>query len=676
MTYGFLRVACVSPDLEVADCAFNAERIVEKVLFADKKNVRLLVFAELSITGYTCGDLFLQKSLRDSAKDALKYIAKQTEQTEVLFAVGLPYEMNSAIYNCAAFVHKGRILAFIAKSFLPNYSEFYERRWFQPINSKLQRLINFDEEYTDIPFGTKILIEDKNDPDIKIACEICEDMWVPVSPSSIHSLNNATIIVNLSASNEIIGKADYRRNLIKAMSGKCSNAYIYANASFCESTTDLVFSGHNMIACNGSIVAESELFLDCGSLVVADIDVQALRSERLKTNTFSDCLYRTESDPDSDYGHVEVELKDNTFAEEAQQSSIGFETKKEESKDFQKQDIYAFIDKHPFVPADSEERRERCKTVIQLQGMGLIRRLKHIKAKCAVIGLSGGLDSTLALLVTASAFEYLGLDKTGIIAVTMPCFGTTGRTYQNACTLAKCMGVTLKEIDIKEAVNIHFRDIGQDPENHDVTYENSQARERTQVLMDIANKNNGIVIGTGDLSELALGWCTYNGDQMSMYGVNASVPKTLVRYLVSWYADESEKEGDIQLAKALKDILDTPVSPELLPPEDGKISQKTEDLVGPYELHDFFLYNMLRRNFSPKKIFFLSLYAFEEESYTKDFILKWLKTFYRRFFAQQFKRSCMPDGAKVGTVSLSPRGDWRMPSDASAAIWLDELESL
>ena len=673
------RAGCVSPSLKVADCAFNAKKIIDLVNEAEKKNIRFLVFPELCITGYTCADLFLQDTLLCAATKALLRIAEETRGTAVLTAVGLPFKVNNGLYNCAAFVYKGKIIAMIPKSFIPNYSEFYEKRWFSASQEKIQQTIFIDDENSEVPFSTNILIEDKKNPLIKISAEICEDLWVPLSPSTLHALNNATVIANLSASNEVIGKAEYRRTLVKAQSAKTITAYLYANAGRDESTTDMVFSGHNLIALNGSLKTESRLFEDCSKIIYADLDLELIQNERLRTTSFSSSASKIGADPFSDYCSVFVDFKDNTFSSASSQNSIGFSALKNGDtceKDCEN-DFAGIIERHPFVPSDEAKRSERCREVVELQAEGLAKRLRHINAKNAVIGLSGGLDSTLALLVTCRAFDKCGLNRSGILCVTMPCFGTTGRTYNNACSLAKNCHASLKEIDIKKAVLQHFEDIGQDENIHDVTYENSQARERTQILMDIANKNNGIVIGTGDLSELALGWCTYNGDQMSMYGVNSSIPKTLVRYLVGYFADEAESNKDESLTATLQDILDTPVSPELLPPEKGNISQKTEELVGPYELHDFFLYYVLRRSFSPKKIFFLAKIAFKgEKQYSDDIILKWLKNFYKRFFSQQFKRSCMPDGAKVGTVSLSPRGDWRMPSDASAALWLNEIEEL
>lgn len=660
MNYGYFRAACVSPSLTVADPLANEKSIIESVKKAQAANVCLLVFPELSITAYTCQDLFQQKSLETQAVESLKNIALKTKTTSLLFAVGLPLSFEGNRYNCAAFIQHGKVLAIIPKTFIPNYGEFYESRWFASWN-KTTTQITLGKGFEDIPFGTDIIIEDKNDANIKIACEICEDLWVPLAPSARHALKGATIIANLSAGNEVAQKADYRRTLVSAHSAKITGAYIYANAGHDESTTDMVFSGHNLICLNGSIKAESTLFEDTGKLLIADLDLEKIMQDRLKSTTFTQGAYFVSGD----YKIIYTEFKDNKLGPKS------------------KEPLYDFIDPHPFVPSDEAKRRERCLAVIEMQSEGLAKRLRHINAKSAVIGLSGGLDSTLALLVTARAFDKCDLDRKNIYAITMPAFGTTDRTYKNACLLAEKTGATLKEIDIKKSVTQHYQDIGHDINVHDITYENGQARGRTYILMDYANKTGGIVIGTGDLSELALGWCTYNGDHMSMYGVNSSIPKTLVRYLVSWFADDVMERGNGELSKVLIDILNTPVSPELLPPENGTISQKTEELVGSYELHDFFLYYVLRFGYSPKKIFYLACTALEGKKaegtkliYTKAIILKWLKSFYRRFFTQQFKRSCMPDGAKVGTVNLSPRGDWRMPSDASFALWQKECDAL
>lgn len=646
--FGFFRVACVSPPLVVADCEKNADAIIQCVKDANSKNVSLIVFPELCISAYTCSDLFLQTALQTAAIAALEHIAEETKALSVLSVVGLPVAAGSALYNCAALVYKGKILALVPKTYIPNYSEFYERRHFAPA-PKHGGSVYLSAKFPDVPFGTDIMICDAENPDLVIGAEICEDLWTPAPPSTALALSGATVIVNLSASNEIIGKADYRRTLVSSQSGRLASAYIYADAGQGESTTDLVFAGHNIIAENGAVLAESELF--DGSLLSADIDLQRLVQERRKTNTFAQCAAQ--------------------YSDNFKPRRINVEIQHENKISLP---LLRKIDPHPFVPADKDARVKRCREVIALQSHGLAKRLLHTNAKTALIGLSGGLDSTLALLVTVNAFRICKRGLNDIIAVTMPCFGTTDRTHNNAASLAQALDVQFREINIEKAVRQHFSDIEQNEKDHDVTYENSQARERTQILMDLANKTGGLVIGTGDLSELALGWATYNGDHISMYGVNSSIPKTLVRYLVEWFADEAGKNNDEVIiggkktSAILRDILNTPVSPELLPPEDGKIVQKTEELVGHYELHDFFLYHLLRWGFQPEKILFLAEYAFNGV-YTKDTILKWLKVFYKRFFSQQFKRSCMPDGAKVGTINLSPRGDWRMPSDASGDLW-------
>ena len=650
MNYGFICAACASPELVVADCNANASNIIESAKQASKKGASIIVFPELSITGYTCGDLFFQRTLQENTLLQLERIVKETSSLNALIFVGLPFALNEGLYNCAAAIFKGKLLALIAKSFLPNYGEFYERRQFTPYSKEAPNRFVDVGAFKNIPFGTDIIICDESDYSCSVACELCEDLWVPIPPSSRHILNGATIIANLSAGNEIIAKSEYRRTLVKSHSGRSICAYLYANAGHGESTQDMVFASHNLICENGTLLSESKLFE--GETIFATIDFERLCQERRRTTSFSASAQGYFSD---NYLKIKIPLL----------SSVDFN----KSSDF-----YRFIAPHPFVPENPLERKERCNEVITLQAEGLAKRLRHINCKNTVIGLSGGLDSTLALLVTARAYDLCGFDKKGIHAITMPCFGTTDRTYNNACALAKECGVSLKEIPIADSVRQHFKDLGHDEKVHDVTYENGQARERTQVLMDYANKVNGIVIGTGDLSELALGWCTYNGDHMSMYGVNSSVPKTLVRYLVQWFSDDERERGNSVFADVLKEILDTPVSPELLPPQEGKISQITEDVVGPYELHDFYLYYLLRFCFSPAKIYFLAKKA--GLPYSDEIILKWLKTFYKRFFSQQFKRSCLPDGAKVGTVNLSPRGDWRMPSDASAAIWIKEAEDL
>ena len=648
MKYGFVKTACASPRLKVADCNFNSEQIICAAKDAAKNGASVIVFPELSITGYTCGDLVFQKTLQNASEVQLKRIISETAKLDSVIFVGLPVPRAEGIYNCAAAIKGGELLALFAKSYLPNYGEFYERRHFTPFQQNMNtQFIDF-AGFEEVPFGTDILIQDEKDSAITIGCELCEDLWVPVPPSSRHILAGATIIANLSGGNEIIGKADYRRSLVKSHSARSLCAYLYANAGLDESTQDMVFAGHNLISENGTLLAESSLF--SGETIYADIDVERLCQERRRTTSFG--FSANNNTFNSNYVIVQIKMNVEKAAGE----------------------FSRYVDPHPFVPSDKDKRTQRCLEVITLQAQGLAKRLRHINCQSAVIGLSGGLDSTLALLITCRAFDLCGIERSKVTAITMPCFGTTDRTYNNACSLAKECGATLKEVPIADAVRQHFADLGHDESLHDVTYENCQARERTQVLMDYANKTNGIVIGTGDLSELALGWCTYNGDHMSMYGVNSSIPKTLVRYLVQWFAEASEDAKNEKLASVLKDILDTPVSPELLPPKEGVISQVTEDLVGPYELHDFYLYYLLRFGFSPAKIYFLAQNA--NFPYGKDVILKWLKTFYRRFFTQQFKRSCMPDGAKVGTINLSPRGDWRMPSDAVYSAWNEELETL
>ncbi|MBQ8297969.1 MAG: NAD(+) synthase [Ruminococcus sp.] len=637
MKDGFIKIACASPDIRVADCDYNTDKIIEMTKEAHSRGVKIVCFPELSVTGYTCGDLFFQEALGTSAENSLIRIVSETAELEIVSIVGLPLSFMNKIYNCAAVIFKGKILGIVPKENIPNYSEFYEARHFasgKGIDSST--FINGDY----VTFGVNQVFECPDLPGLSFGIEICEDLWVADTPSVRHAQNGAVIIFNLSASDETIGKSDYRRTIIQAKSGSLLCAYAYADAGIGESTTDMVFSGHRIIAENGSVLSEALPFSGSG-LTIADIDIHRILSERRKCSTFS-------SDAQSDYAF-------NAFR-------LNIEETKLDRR----------FSPNPFIPSDKKSLDSRCQSILKMQAAGLMTRLRHIGCKNVVLGLSGGLDSTLALIVTVHAFDMLGLDRKGIHAITMPCFGTTDRTYNNACLLAKSYGASLEEINIRDSVNQHFRDISQNPELHDVTYENSQARERTQILMDKANQLGGIVIGTGDLSELALGWATYNGDHMSMYGVNASIPKTLVRWLVSYEAQIS----DGVLKDVLLDVLDTPVSPELLPPEkDGSIAQKTEDLVGPYELHDFFLYYMMRFGFAPSKIFRISCLAFEDK-YSPEIIMKWLKKFYWRFFSQQFKRSCLPDGPKVGSVTLSPRGDWRMPSDASVRIWIKELEDI
>ena len=634
MKDGFIRVGAASIHTKIADCISNTEQIIEMMKTASKNQTKILVFPELAITGYTCEDLFFQDRLLNEALQQLKNIIAASESLDLLTVVGLPYIFNHKLYNVAAVVYEGQLLGLVPKTHIPNYSEFYEARHFESGKDILTEVI-FDDQI--VPFGSHILFENAYMPAMSIGVEICEDLWAPNPPSGSHALAGATIIANASASNELTGKSDYRRLLVQSQSARLVTAYIYANAGAGESTTDVVFSGHNLIGENGTILNES----DCYSIGItyADIDVSKLTAERRKMTTF-----KTNDEYDRVYFNMPI-------------------------KEFKLDRGY---DPTPFVPSDPQLRQKRCEEVFNIQIMGLKQRLEATQTKKAVIGISGGLDSTLALLVTHMTFKKLGLPSENIYAITMPCFGTTSRTLNNALGLMEELGVTSKTIPIKEAVLLHFKDIGHDENVHDVTYENVQARERTQVLMDLSNQIGGIVIGTGDLSEVALGWSTYNGDHMSMYGVNASVPKTLVRYLVDYVA--SQYNGQ-RLETLLRDVLDTPVSPELLPAADNQITQKTEDIVGPYELHDFFLYHVVRFGYEPSKVLRIAEIAFKDQ-YDRQTILKWLKTFYRRFITQQFKRSCIPDGPKVGSVALSPRGDLRMPSDASYRLWLEQLENL
>lgn len=635
MRDGFVKVAAVTPKIRVADTKYNTKVICERIKEAAEQGAKVIVLPELCITGYTCGDLFLQEHLLEGAKEALRRIVDFTKAIDALVFVGLPLMHGGKLYNVAAAVNNGSLLGFVPKTYLPVYNEFYEMRHFTRGMEHAEWIAFDGVEY---PMLSKQLFWCKEMPELVIAAEICEDLWTPEPPSIRHARNGATVIVNLSASNETTGKEAYRRNLVSGQSARLLCGYVYASAGDGESTQDVVYSGHNIIAENGHVLRESPRFGN--ETIYSEIDVKRLLTERRRMTTY--------------------EMREDSYVK------VSFSVKVEETK------LTRVIDAAPFVPGNKYDRERRCDEILSMQAVGLKKRLEHTNCKTTVVGISGGLDSTLALLVTVRAFDMLGMPHTGIKAVTMPGFGTTDRTYDNAVNLIKCLGADFMEVDIKEAVNVHFRDIAHDPSVHDVTYENGQARERTQILMDIANKAGGMVIGTGDLSELALGWATYNGDHMSMYGVNGSVPKTLVRHLVQFYADTC---GDETLKKVLLDVLDTPVSPELLPPEDGKISQKTEDIVGPYELHDFYLYHMLRMGHPPKKIYRLAKEAFDG-IYDGATILKWLKTFYRRFFSQQFKRSCLPDGPKVGSVAVSPRGDLRMPSDACVRIWMDELEEI
>lgn len=637
MQDGFVKIAAATPDLRVADCAYNASEIIKQAKQAAAKGAHLIVFPELCLTGYTCGDLFLQQTLLDGALAALETVCRETAGLNAAVVVGLPFMQQGKLFNVAAVLCGGKIEGIVPKQFIPNYSEFYEARHFVSGAGVPFQTVSLLGQDTLFAGGEPLVFQCNGMPDFSFGVEICEDLWVADPPSTRLAQAGATVIVNLSASDEIIGKASYRRDLVRQQSARLLCAYLYADAGFGESTQDLVFAGHDLIAENGALLAESRLF-DRG-VIYADIDVQRLMHERRRMNTFI-----TEQNPM--VAALEIQPGANDLTDRS-------------------------FPRTPFVPANKALRDERCEEILTLQATGLATRLRHTHARTAVVGLSGGLDSTLALIVLVHAFDMLGLDRKGILAVTMPCFGTTARTKGNAEKLADAYGVTLQTVDIKAAVDQHFSDIGQSKDDLSVTFENGQARMRTLVLMNLANKNGGMVVGTGDLSELALGWATYNGDHMSMYGVNASIPKTLVRYLVAYEADRAIGE----LSDVLYDVLDTPVSPELLPPKDGEISQKTEDLVGPYELHDFFLYYMLRFGYPPRKIYHIARKTFAG-AYDDATIKKWLVTFIRRFFTQQFKRSCLPDGPKVGTVTLSPRGDWRMPSDACAALWLSEAENL
>ncbi len=707
MRDGFIKAAAVTPRVRVADVDYNTEHIIADIAEASRQGAKLIVFPELSISGYSCRDVFFNDLLLDKCKEALFKIASASTEVDALICVGLPMSYGGKLYNTAAILNRGRILGLVPKLNIPNYGEFYETRQFtqgfiKPVMLKLKSayadakgckscLNSNDALASDVaerttaqdieslkireavvPFGAGLIFQCSSMPLLKVGVEICEDLWVPIPPSTNLALSGAYVIANLSASNEITGKSSYRRELVAEQSGRTYTAYIYANASWEESTQDVVFSGHSIIAEAGTVLAESKLFST--GIITTELDLKLINSRREHMSTYpaadkSCAAYAFTLDKGA-YG--ETSMCGGTEAYNGGNGGcspylINFDLELSDTS------ISRFIDPHPFVPSDNAKRERRCEEILDIQTYGLMKRIKHTGSKAAVIGISGGLDSTLALIVAVRAFDKLGLSREGIIGVTMPGFGTTDRTYDNAVSLIKELGISFKEINISDAVRLHFDQIGHDESVHDTTYENVQARMRTLLLMNIANQAGGLVVGTGDMSELALGWATYNGDHMSMYGVNAGVPKTLVRYLVAYYADYCgmEKVKDI-----LYDVLDTPVSPELLPPEsDGSIAQKTEDLVGPYELHDFFLYHFMRNNSSPARILRLALIAFGE-SYSRETILKWEKNFFRRFFSQQFKRSCLPDGPKVGTVCLSPRGDWRMASDTSSALWLKELEKL
>ena len=635
---GFIKVAAATPKIRLADPAYNATQIIALMKEAAGLGVKVMVFPELCLTGYSCGDLFLQPTLIKGAEEGLAAILEETKELDLVAAVGLPIFGVNKLYNCAAILHRGELRWAVPKTHIPNYGEFYENRWFAPGQNEIRPM---DDRLRGVCTGADVLFYCADQPNLVIGVEMCEDLWATDPPSRRLAEAGATLILNLSASNEVIGKAAYRRELVKSQSARCVCGYVYADAGEGESTADLVFAGHNLIAENGTVLAENRFHT---GLTVSEIDVDKLAYERRRMNTYPAANENERQGFSLDV--VELDPCETTLTRP--------------------------VAKTPFLPDDPAEQAERCEEILTIAALGLKQRLSHANAKTAVLGLSGGLDSTLAALICAKALDMLGRPRTDLLCVTMPCFGTTERTRSNAEVLAERLGASLRTIDIGAAVKQHFADIGQDMENHDVTFENAQARERTQVLMDIANQTGGLVVGTGDLSELALGWCTYNGDQMSMYAVNASIPKTLVRRVVAYGADTT---NDAALAATLRDILATPVSPELLPAKDGEIAQKTEDLVGPYELHDFFLYHILRWAEPPRKVLRLAERAFAGE-YDRATILKWLKTFYRRFFTQQFKRNAAPDGPKVGSVALSPRGDWRMPSDAVSTLWLGELEGL
>lgn len=645
MKYGFVKVAAAIPHLEVADCNYNAEQIQEQMTLADAQGIEIVCFPELSITGYTCQDLFGQQLLLEEAENALFRLVDYSRNLNITTLVGVPISTDGMLLNCAAVISGGKLLGLVPKTYLPNYNEFYEQRWFASA-------LVLPEDKTvhicgqDIPIGTHMLFETGH---FAFGIELCEDLWATTPPSGSLALAGADIIFNLSASNELVGKSAYLRSLVQGQSGRCISGYVYAGSGYGESTQDLVFAGRAYIAENGHILQEAQRFQMESQMIVSEIDVERIRYERRHNTTF--------------VAAIDAELKHKRY------THLSLPVSTYGGEDFV---LTRPVNPHPFVPTGAT-LNERCEEILFIQSEGLAKRISHTHCQTVIVGISGGLDSTLALLVCVHAFDRLGRDRKGIVGITMPGFGTTDRTYQNAVRLMKNLGITTREISIAEACRVHFDDLGHNPEVHDVTYENTQARERTQILMDAANQMNGIVVGTGDLSELALGWATYNGDHMSMYGVNASIPKTLVRHLVDWVAHNLV---DSFTCEVLEDIVATPISPELIPANpDGTIQQKTEDLVGPYELHDFFLYYTLRFGYRPKKIFWLAQQAFDGV-YGHDVIKKWLTTFFRRFFQQQFKRSCLPDGPKVGSCSLSPRGDWRMPSDASSQMWLKECESL
>lgn len=637
--YGFVRIGALIPKLKVADTEFNANQIILEIKKADEFGISILTTPELSLTGYTCADLFAQDALIEESYNAIEKILEETKHLDIISIIGCPIRNENQLFNCAVVLQKGNILGIVPKTYIPNYSEFYEKRWFASSINAYNNEIEINGKI--IPFGTNIIFNDEHSKEISFGIEICEDLWCSFPPSTNHTLKGASIIFNLSASNEIIGKYSYRKELVRSQSAKTLCAYVYASSGVNESTTDVVFGGHAMIAECGAILEENERFNFESEIIYTDIDIKRIMNNRYKNISYMGI------NNNLNYRYINIDVKDKVTT------------------------LHRKYEKYPFVPSNEKTKDERCEEIFNIQAAGLAKRLLHTGIKKTVIGISGGLDSTLAFLVILEAYKKIGIDVSNLIAITLPGFGTTGRTYNNACNLVKESGATLREVDIKNACLVHMKDIGLDESDRSITYENSQARERTQILMDVANKENALVIGTGDLSELALGWCTYNGDHMSMYAVNTSIPKTLVRYLVKWIADRNPK-----MHKTIYDILDTPVSPELLPPDEkGNIIQKTEDNIGPYMLHDFFLYHFLRYGATPEKIYFLA-----EETFKEDFsnieIMKWLKVFIKKFFSQQFKRSCLPDGPKVGTISLSPRGDLRMPSDAEVNIWLKRLAEL
>lgn len=634
--FGYVRVAASVPELKVANVEFNTKEVIKEIKALDKEGVQIVTFPELCLTGYTCADLFSQDILITKSKEAIKEVIDSTKLLDIISIIGAPIVCDNQLFNCGVVISKGEILGVVPKTYIPNYGEFYEKRWFSTSNTLTSKTINLFAK--EVPIGIDLVFRDINDSKFTFGIEICEDLWSPKAPSVEAALNGATMIFNLSASNEVIGKAQYRRNLINMQSAKNVCAYIYSSSGVNESSTDLVFSGYAGISENGSMLVENERFNFKTNHIISDVDIQRLMNNRIKDISFMGI------GAINSYRVIDIDLKDNN------------------------NDLKRIYDAYPFVPSNEDKRAERCSEIINIQACGLAKRIKHTGMKKCVIGISGGLDSTLAFLVIIEAYRKLGISFDNLIGVTMPGFGTTGRTYNNALTLMKNYGVTMREVSIKEASLQHFKDIGLEETDRSVTYENTQARERTQILMDIANKEGGLVIGTGDLSELALGWCTYNGDHMSMYAVNTSIPKTLVRYLVKYFADIEQNE---ECKKTILDILDTPISPELLPPsKDGKIEQQTESVVGPYILHDFFLYHFMRYGASPDKIKYIASKTFDG-MYDEETIDKWLKFFIKRFFNQQFKRSCLPDGPKVGTISVSPRGDLRMPSDADSSIWLE-----